>query len=548
MEPNFTGDKNIRVLWLDDESHSLDNVEELLLSSGRIDLSWAQSISEAFDFIGHSEFDVVIVDAIIPLGDEAELSPALQKIITEKTASFGTGFIDALFSNEARNILEKHYSKVPGIILCSGFPMKVVSNFRSNSYPIAVLGKQELYMNPGKMLDTILQIYMKGGPDLQVLYSTECGADNLAQPKPLQYDGNIALPQSHLPRNVANILHSQLHFLKAMSSMVDDIFPFYQGGIPLDIISINSMKSGEQVTYLSGELHHYLKSIKEEIVLKSQERGLSAKFIDKLFGSQNMLLKYKTDSTPQYQTKIVKYLRDIQQVANDAISQHQPLPKQKLKELRKKARDLERSICQYQTYTLSIYLLELEQRTQLLMSYLSSGTVANDGKAEIYNLDEIMKNACDQMKLFSQRYGIEIRTSSEKRKIMIKGVPHDMQRAIENIINNGIKYSHYMQNNDEVPWVEVKLTAFTNSVEVAIENWGEPIEADEIKNNKLIQELYRGKNSSYLNRPGIGIGLSDSYLVINQHGGELKITSRPSTLHSTHHINTFTIVLPRHTN
>lgn len=94
-----------------------------------------------------------------------------------------------------------------------------------------------------------------------------------------------------------------------------------------------------------------------------------------------------------------------------------------------------------------------------------------------------------------------------------------IERVLENLIGNAIRYSP--------PEAPVSVHVVSNNLEaiVTVEDRGAGIPADELP--KLFQRFYRAAGNSKPN--SLGLGLYNSRLIIEQHGGRIWVESSPGS-------------------
>ncbi len=124
------------------------------------------------------------------------------------------------------------------------------------------------------------------------------------------------------------------------------------------------------------------------------------------------------------------------------------------------------------------------------------------------------------------------------------GLQPDIQRAIDNILSNAVKYSWTLR--DGQAWVDVRVMQVGDCAHVEVENWGVPIAPDELTSGSIFEFMSRGKHSSDRARTGTGIGLWDTRSVARRHGGDVDIRTRPARAvgDGPPHIITATLILP----
>jgi len=137
-----------------------------------------------------------------------------------------------------------------------------------------------------------------------------------------------------------------------------------------------------------------------------------------------------------------------------------------------------------------------------------------------------------------------LKETSEEKKIDISfdplpAIPHIMCqeqlmfRAIENLLNNALKYtpSGGKVNVTITPYLQWKEGGF---VEISVKDTGVGILEDEI--DRIFEPFYRGRNNS--GQPGAGLGLSFAKQAVEVHGGKILVQSEPRKG------STFSILLP----
>jgi len=124
-----------------------------------------------------------------------------------------------------------------------------------------------------------------------------------------------------------------------------------------------------------------------------------------------------------------------------------------------------------------------------------------------------------------------------------------VRRAFTNILNNAVKYSYQLPEDLEA-WVTIRISVKKGMVYVSTENWGVPIEKEEIERQLIFDLGYRGNRSGDRTRAGSGIGLYDARKTAREHGGDVLVRSVPSRKvietdpYGQPYITTVTLVLP----
>lgn len=102
---------------------------------------------------------------------------------------------------------------------------------------------------------------------------------------------------------------------------------------------------------------------------------------------------------------------------------------------------------------------------------------------------------------------------------------NDIERVICNLLQNVQKYSY----KGESRFVKIRARELQpdDKVEFFVESFGIPIKKEEIDSGAIWKFGYRGELSYASDRDGTGVGLADAKDVIDAHGGEIFLTSKP---------------------
>lgn len=130
----------------------------------------------------------------------------------------------------------------------------------------------------------------------------------------------------------------------------------------------------------------------------------------------------------------------------------------------------------------------------------------------------------------AQQSNVEVMLVAPEGAIMLTGDPGRLGQAIDNLISNAVKYS------PEGGGVTIRITA--NDVEciIEIEDNGIGIAVEE--QDKLFDRFFRASVAVSLHIQGVGLGLSIVKRIIDGHGGQVGVSSRPGSG------TTFRIALP----
>ncbi len=184
-------------------------------------------------------------------------------------------------------------------------------------------------------------------------------------------------------------------------------------------------------------------------------------------------------------------------------------------------------------------LIELEQITQRMAGLIDDvltlarleNTEGSDRKP--HDLNVIVAEVAQMMRPLAEARGIRlcVELPSDPRIQTVDRA--DLERALSNLIDNAIHYSRpedgritiRVGTDDEAHWVEVE----DNGI-------GIPDEAIA----HIFERFYRADNARSVDPGGTGLGLAIVHKIVEQHGGQITVTSRVNEG------TTFRIRLPQH--
>jgi two-component system sensor histidine kinase SenX3 len=130
----------------------------------------------------------------------------------------------------------------------------------------------------------------------------------------------------------------------------------------------------------------------------------------------------------------------------------------------------------------------------------------------------------------ADRKNIGIRIGSIAGGLRVAGDRELMEYACYNLLTNAVKYSPQR--------TEVMVQAWQDNgrVRIAVKDQGIGMDQQEVK--RVFQKFYRTRRAEESGEAGSGIGLSIVQQIVEQHGGEIEVVSRPGAG------SCFTLVLP----
>ena len=126
---------------------------------------------------------------------------------------------------------------------------------------------------------------------------------------------------------------------------------------------------------------------------------------------------------------------------------------------------------------------------------------------------------------------IEIKGLEDLQPTYIVADPDMIYQAIYNLFDNAVKFTN------DGGYIKVELKDLGSTIEVAIENSGTGIKAEEL--SKVFERFYKVDKSSSLDSNGAGLGLYIVKLMIEMHGGKVRAESNSEDMAR------FTFTLPK---
>ena len=166
-------------------------------------------------------------------------------------------------------------------------------------------------------------------------------------------------------------------------------------------------------------------------------------------------------------------------------------------------------------------------------------------KKEVYNfadtnIVELLKNISFEFSNQMESKNITLEVNTPKKELpLITLDPNKIRMVIENLLDNGIKYTSRggkitMSIKDD------NLNSSNQSLKIIISDTGVGIPEDEQK--KIFRKFFRASNARLQEPDGSGIGLYIAKDIIERHGGALWFESKEGQG------TTFFITLPVHQN
>ncbi|WMC10275.1 ATP-binding protein [Oceanimonas pelagia] len=125
------------------------------------------------------------------------------------------------------------------------------------------------------------------------------------------------------------------------------------------------------------------------------------------------------------------------------------------------------------------------------------------------DLSSLVQSLCDDLQDAGHSVSLE-----EREPILFRGRSQALRRALQNLLENGIKYGER---------VEVRLLNEPGHIRILIRDFGPGIADDQL--DEVFKPFTRLDGARNLEDGSIGLGLAIARTLIHQHGGELHLTN-----------------------
>lgn len=153
-----------------------------------------------------------------------------------------------------------------------------------------------------------------------------------------------------------------------------------------------------------------------------------------------------------------------------------------------------------------------------------------DIEQEPVDLEALAEKTIADLDALAQHKALIVTLESSEQDCIIMSSHEAMQRLLNNLIGNAIRYTAQGQ-------VRVVFQADTDSVSFTVEDTGIGIPEKDL--NQIFDRFYRSKNAKDYNRDGTGLGLAISRAIVDNHKGSISAKSEVNVGTS------FNIRLPR---
>ena len=152
---------------------------------------------------------------------------------------------------------------------------------------------------------------------------------------------------------------------------------------------------------------------------------------------------------------------------------------------------------------------DVQDMEKMLNEYLQFASTRSNEKTETFDMTDLIENTI-------KKYENKNITSKLTKDIQMNGRKNLIQRCLNNLIDNSIKYS----NN-----INIQLTKSNNYLSITIDDDGPGIAKEEYQN--VFKPFYKIDQSRNESKSSVGLGMSIASDVVRSHGGNIILDKSP---------------------
>jgi PAS domain S-box-containing protein len=180
-----------------------------------------------------------------------------------------------------------------------------------------------------------------------------------------------------------------------------------------------------------------------------------------------------------------------------------------------------------------IIAAQVNQLTHLIDDLLDLGRIARGTyKVRKTHIDfsVAVKEVAEILRPAIEAKGHDLKVSVPSEPIIVDADPVRISQIVNNLLDNASKYT------DSAGYVSVELSVTENSAVLDVHDSGIGISSDLLPN--IFDPFIRADKSQRQSRGGLGLGLSITKTLVEMHGGQVSVVTRPGNG------STFTVRLP----
>lgn len=140
-------------------------------------------------------------------------------------------------------------------------------------------------------------------------------------------------------------------------------------------------------------------------------------------------------------------------------------------------------------------------------------------KFESLNLNEIVTNIFNIYRFHIENKGFELNINLCDQKLVMKGDKESLTEVLINLFDNSIKYS------EKDKYIAIRTLFDNGKIILEVEDKGIGIPEEAL--DRIFNKFYRVPRQKGEKQKGAGLGLTLVKNIVDDHGGEIKVTSNP---------------------
>jgi signal transduction histidine kinase/CHASE3 domain sensor protein len=134
-------------------------------------------------------------------------------------------------------------------------------------------------------------------------------------------------------------------------------------------------------------------------------------------------------------------------------------------------------------------------------------------------LADVVTQVAETFRVAAEQKGLDLTVEADRMMTpLISADPDRLTQIASNLVSNAVKYT-------KEGWVHVKVGVDHMSVQLTVEDSGVGIPPAEQK--RIFEQFFRGENKYAREAGGTGLGLSIVKILVEEHGGHIKVESEP---------------------
>jgi signal transduction histidine kinase/DNA-binding response OmpR family regulator len=173
-----------------------------------------------------------------------------------------------------------------------------------------------------------------------------------------------------------------------------------------------------------------------------------------------------------------------------------------------------------------------EHMRQLVQDLLDLAKVdmGTELKKEQVDLNTLVSSTADEFQLQAETKKQAIQVKKGKQQVFVQGDPLQLQQALRNLVSNAIKYT------PDGGSIHLAIETSNENAVIRVKDTGYGIPPDDLP--FIFDRFYRVRSDDVKDIEGNGLGLAIVKSVVEQHGGQISVESKPGKG------SCFTVTLP----